>query len=217
MPQINPFFITFTVFGFALTENLVLAGHATDYTYDRLKGVQLLAFALGWAVAFDHATAVRFLKYSCLAGILSCALFWTVYDHFEDFRSSDYQWQHRLGDIIRKTAVPDNPSFANITVRGTEIYYSGRNTQEVRPPDDLDVDAFIRQWCLRHHYDQAAYYQVVPDGTMVNVSLFPAGQPVVNLGTFPLGEAHSRPFIISLLRRVVSGSSDKTLFFLSRQ
>jgi hypothetical protein len=215
-PQLNPFYIIFIVLGFAMTENLLLAGHATDYTYDRLKGVQLLAFALGWAVSFDQATTVRFLKYSCVAGVLSCGLFWIVYEGFENFQSSNYQWQHRLGEVIRKTAVADSPAFANISIRGTEIYYSGRNIQELAATDNLDVGAFIRQWCRQHHYEQATYYQVMADTTAVKVSLFSSGQPVVDLGTFSLGQVQSRPPIISILRRVVSGTSDASLRLRSR-
>lgn len=115
----------------AWAENLVLTNHANQYSFDRLKGVQLAGLGVAWAVSqLSEAIGRRIFQTTLAAGVASIAMFWWAYDYSQDFQSLEYSMHQRLGEVIRNTAPPDAIVMTNATVRGHTLFYAGRNVVE---------------------------------------------------------------------------------------
>lgn len=125
----------FLVCAVAMTENLLLLSHANQYSFDRLKAVQVAALLTAWGISRAPALAPRIFRWSLATGLASIALFWFAYDYTQDFHSLDYTFHQRLGALIRETP----GTSTNVTVRGELLYYARRNLSEYASPPDFRV------------------------------------------------------------------------------
>ena len=157
-PGQNPFAIAFIVLSVALAENLLMADHASNYTYDRLKAVQLLALFLAWGAMCSRKMAAWIFSFSVMAGLCSLGIFLRIYDTpggWSYFRQAEQKW---IGDIIMTTASTNGPAFFNGDVRGAEVYYAQRDLVETGL--NADSIAFAREWCRKHHFPEGTVYEI---------------------------------------------------------
>lgn len=115
----------------SLTENVLLVGHATFYSFDRIKFVYLLAVVAAVLVARSGSRALLFAL--LFTGTLTTFHFaatarakgpvhkaWTHHDEY-------------FGHLVRQAAPGgEGLVFTNQYVRGSKVYYSGRNVVEIR-------------------------------------------------------------------------------------
>jgi hypothetical protein len=162
LPGVNPLIAAIGLLGFALLENLLMSGHALIYSYDRLKGVQLLALFVAWAALARPARAWVVHALAALAGVGSLVLFELKYDTEHGFSHVPHSEQQLIGGIIRTTAAPAAPAFFSHEVRGSEVYYAGRNLIEHTPimaeMRGLTTEDYIKKWCEHFGFKEATYY-----------------------------------------------------------
>jgi len=164
LPGIDPFVIAILIVAIALVENLLMRDHALFYSYDRLKGVQLLALLIAWAASRNYRDAVWAFVLCIVAGLASVGLFWVSYDTPGGWHYIATSQQERIGEVIAKTATEDGPAFFNNQVRGSEVYYANRDV--FQHPDDfaiesgMDTVSYIRKWLEDHHFSEGTFYQI---------------------------------------------------------
>ena len=162
-PGVDPFFLAIGIIAIALVENLLMKGHALYYSYDRLKGVELLALFVSWAACGNYPRAVAAFCLSMVAGLASIYIFRCTFDTPGGWAYVPHSEQERIGEVMARTA-SYGPIFFNGEVRGSEVYYAGRNIVQhvdtVSAAENLDVDAYIQKWCVEHQFTEATLYQI---------------------------------------------------------
>ena len=160
---VDPLLSALLILGASLTENLLMKGHALLFSYDRLKGVQFLALLVVWCASQPRRAQPAYWS-SVGVGLVCVALFKFTYDTPQGWNYIAHSQQERLGAIIARTAAPEGPAFFNGEVRGSEVYYAGRNVFELvdkaAAEQGLDVAAFVRAWCTRHGFDRGTVYHI---------------------------------------------------------
>lgn len=164
LPGADPFLIAATILSFSLVENVLMNDHALNYSYDRLKGVELLAVLVAWGASRKSSRAVAAFAFAMLIGIFSTYLFWVAFQTPQGWSYIPHSQQERLGSLIRDTASADGPSFFNGEIRGSEVYYAGRNVYQVvdraARKQQLPVRSFVAQWCREHNFREATLYEI---------------------------------------------------------
>lgn len=110
---------------FSCIENLLVAGHADSYSFDRLKVVMVLALLAGllWSALDEKRISFLIVLFviATIMNTLLIALPMRVYpEQFAYFRSMMAPFHAVPKDI-------DAVGYANFDVRGFDIYYAGRN------------------------------------------------------------------------------------------
>jgi hypothetical protein len=69
-----------------------------------------------------------------------------------------------IGKVIADRSSDNGPAFFNEEIRGSEIYYAGRNVfqhaTDAAREQEMDVITFIRSWCTKHHFREATLYEI---------------------------------------------------------
>ena len=149
------------VAGFPVLENVLLANHASSYTYDRLKAVAFFGIVLAALLVAGVLPVRRLVAGSMLAAGLSIFSFWLVYSVYRPPTSPLLRQRKDLGALIRQTAHEDEIAFVNLQVRGHDVYYAGRNIVEL----DLegqhgDAQGFIVPLLRRRQFSKGVFYRV---------------------------------------------------------
>ncbi len=201
LPGVDPLVIAAAIYAIALLENVLMKGHALRYSYDRLKGVQLLAILVAWAVLESPRRANLALRLALLLGLASIALFWFSFDTPRGWSYIAHSQQERLGAIMAQTSSPEGPAFFNWEVRGAEVYYAGRNifqiAEEAASRANTDLPTFAADWSRDHGFREGTVYQIsghypqpfpeeLPRELKVT-RVFASAPPIV-IGTFRLRE-----------------------------
>lgn len=164
LPSLHPLILAIGIFGISMLENLLMKDHAVQYSYDRLKGVQLLALLVAYFASFRAREAKWVFSSTVLAGVASLAIFRISYDTPAGWHFIAHSPGERLGAIIASTAAPDAPAFLNGEVRGAEVYYAGRNIFEdvdnAAQARGTDPVTFVRDWCKDHGFAIGTLYEV---------------------------------------------------------
>ncbi len=160
----DPLKLTILIFACALLENLLMKDHALLYSYDRLKGIELLILVLIWAASKAQGDANRAFWLSSAAG-LACITFFHL--SYETPGGSNYlvkSQQQIIGGIIATTASPQAAAFFSGEVRGSEVYYAGRNivqlVGEAARQQGVDEISYVRQWSRAHGFDRGTLYDL---------------------------------------------------------
>lgn len=161
LPGADPLVVALGIVAIALLENLLMCGHATAYSYDRLKGVQFLALFVAWGMLRRRDAALWVFGLCLAAGLFSIYFFWRTYDTSRGWAYMAHSQQERIGAIIAKTASTNGPAFFNGEVRGAEVYYARRNLYQLRQV--RDAAAFAEQWCRIHHFAEGTVYEISGD------------------------------------------------------
>jgi hypothetical protein len=201
LPASNPFLISVTIIAITLVENLLMKGHALLYSYDRLKGVELLALLIAWGASQMYRRAVLSFAACIMFGLISTCVFWIKFETPRGFSYIRHSEQERIGAVIARTSSPDGPAFFNGEIRGSEVAYAGRNVfehvDEAATKQNMPVPAFIRQWCLLHHFTVATLYEIstgypfptpVQLPRVLHIQRIYTDRPPSDLGTIKLNE-----------------------------
>jgi hypothetical protein len=164
----------------SLVENVLLVGHATFYTFDRIKFVYLLAVVAAVLVARSGSRTLLFAL--LFAGTLTTFHFAATARAKGPFHQA---WCHHdtyFGHLARMAAPAGNELvFTNQYVRGAKIYYAGRNVVEIRGPNHPKESLLdVRQEVLARSRAAGVPTAVVilmPDLTPVSPTQFPPGFP----------------------------------------
>ena len=164
LPDLHPLVIGVIIVACALIENLLMADHALRYSYDRLKGVQLLALALALGASHSGAVARRFFAGTVAAGVVSMAVFWLSWTSQIGWHYIAHSQQERIGAVIRATVSNEGPAFFNGDVRAAEVYYAGRNlfqnVDNAAAEAGVTTDEFVRKWLGAHQFEQGVVYEI---------------------------------------------------------
>lgn len=158
-PAVNPFLLCIAIFCISLIENILMKVHALEYSYDRLKGVQLIALVIAWAALRSFRSARTILAMCLAVGYISVLTFWIKFDTPLGYCYTRRSEQELLGAIIARTA-GENPAFFNGDIRGSEVFYAGRNIVEFDHAEGRQLTDEARQWCLTHSYKSGTVYQI---------------------------------------------------------
>ncbi|MGA3283151.1 MAG: hypothetical protein ABSD57_01660 [Verrucomicrobiota bacterium] len=158
LPGKDPFLISFLIMVIALLENLLMGDHANLYSYDRLKGVQLLALFIVWGTTWSRGASTWIFGLSVMVGLFSICFFWRTYEMPQGWSYVAQSEQERIGEIIVKTASTNGPAFFNGDVRGAEVYYAQRNIFQLGT--NVNSVAFVQEWCRQHHFTEGTLYEI---------------------------------------------------------
>jgi hypothetical protein len=119
--------------GFTLLENLMLSGHASIYTFDRLKGVMFVSF-LATLILIRHGSLIGLPLRAevALTGILSLSIYLVWRQPLRDWTTQEYRFTKDLGEAMQAVS-SRNPSTMlafDGTVRGSLVYYARANVIE---------------------------------------------------------------------------------------
>lgn len=166
-----PFAVACLVLLMALAENLLMRGHAITYSFDRLKGVQFAALLAAWVIVARPTFPRALVASAVVAGFGSLAYFWICYSTPGGWGYVREATPERVGKAIGQWSAPAGPSFYNSEIRGSEVFYAGRNVFEyvdsAAAAAKMDTVSFIRDWCARHGFPGATLFEIS------NTSLFP--------------------------------------------
>jgi hypothetical protein len=159
--------------GFPVLENVLLAHHASSYTYDRLKAVAFFAILLAAVMVGGSVPVRRLIVGATLAAGLSIGLFGLIYTWYRPPNSPLLRKRMDLAVLIRRTAQDDEIAFANLQIRGHDVYYAGRNIVEL----DLtaqrdDPQAFIVALLRRRQFSKGVFYRVDERNSKVSILRF---------------------------------------------
>jgi len=161
LPGAKPFWIAIGVFAIALLENEIMKVHALKYSYDRLKGVELLAIVVAWAAMRSMRSAQVLFASSVAVGLVSVGLFYIAYETPRGYSYVPRAQQQAIGEIVLRTA-ENSPAFVNFDTRGSEVYYAQRNLVEFdgEASDNTLLD-LAKTWCQQHHDASGMVYELV--------------------------------------------------------
>ena len=153
-----------------LSENILLPGHGSLYTFDILKLVGFFAFAMGALCVVTNFNPTRFLILCSAASLVSLGMFAERYarsNYPENWTELPLSWQMKFGSLVRLTSKPDSVAFATTNIRGAEVFYSGRNIfQNIHMcVNGKSIEQFVKNWCLSHGANVGNVYYV---GSTVN-------------------------------------------------
>lgn len=157
----------------ALLENLAMANHAYNYTYDRLKFVALVAYIVSLTPVVLPRYSAGLFWGATACSLVSIAGFFVWYEKIPDFQSVKYRQYEILGAAIRDTCPKDTLPFANAFVRGAQIYYADRNCAEVAASDlkETEIPSYIAKECRRLGFSRGRYYRVDEQGKVSTLDI----------------------------------------------
>ena len=128
------------VLGLRCLENPLLVGHAATYGLDRLKLVTLCAVLLALLAVRARLDRRVVAGLALAVAGIGCLAFARAHVWGVDFTAGAYRFHAETGSWIAAAARPGEPVHADLTARGTMIFYAGRN---LRPPPAA-MDALCR-------------------------------------------------------------------------
>jgi hypothetical protein len=171
------------VTGFPLVENLLLANHASIYSYDRLKWVGFAAVVASLILAKARQRRAEVVGLAMLAAALSIVWFGVTRLYVVPPSRPEFAVNRELGRLVRATAADDALAFTNVEARGAMIYYSGRNLypsiDESARRAGLPLPDFVRSILRQRRFAAGIVYRLLDDRGSVEILRVSAAGPDV--------------------------------------
>lgn len=228
LPAADPLVVSLGIVAFALLENLLMQWHSLNYSYDRLKGVEFLALFIVWAASANWRKTCWLFGVSALAGVASIWLFVLTYDTPGGGSYIAHSEQERIGALIEAKSSANGPSFFSDEIRGSEIYYAGRNVVQTvtyaAHRMHVDSETYVRDWCRAHGFTEGTLFEIsgsypfpFPEEMprTVHVRRVFTAQPTLDLGSFTLDERwedyhpHEIPYCLDPIRKISAADYEK--------
>lgn len=164
---------------FPLAENLSLANHAANYSYDRLKLLIPVAIAVSFLVGSFPRERHRLFFLGGILSLSSIVAFGVYFrNHYAYANDPVLSFQPRFGALVRRTAPLDTLLFTTELVRGSTLYYVGRNIYsigepEVRPPG-MSIEDFVHETLKQRGFTQGEVYLPSSDRRTAQIWYVPA-------------------------------------------
>jgi hypothetical protein len=186
----RPEAVVLLVTAFPLLENLIMANHASLYSYDRLKWIVFVAAVIALAIARWPQRRTAVLGLAAAAAAVSIVWFAVARLYVVPPSMPDLALYRDFGALVRRTAAGDALAFTNLEVRGTLIYYAGRNLypkiEESIGADAMTLPDVVRRTLVDRGFADGVVYLLSGDRRSVEIVRISAVGNDIGRETVPL-------------------------------